>query len=376
MSSPNSGSKGTEHMRRRLFLTVVAGALIAAFAATSALAQQGEVRGSTVATGVLGEPYTQGQDPEPLYRLTDEATGTNYVLMSGFVDLDPYVGQRVTVWGAPVGGADDALPALNVTHIEVVEGPGNGGTVTANFELTVECQPPVRTGFAASVGEAPVATGALLDQDGDGVYTVSLPIERGAEHGAVIERLDPISAEPLAPVTASTIKDFGSVEFNEDKVFRANVSFCGGEDNNGEEPEQQPQCFLPEGCFLSGDGSDEAIVGGIGPDYIIGGGGHDAVHGLGGGDWLDGGAGDDLVRGNDGDDLVDGGSGHDLVRGNDGNDYVTGFTGNDILDAGGGSDFIYAADGEFDKVSGGPGYDVCVVDEEDRVTGCEEVYAQ
>ena len=106
-------------MMRRLVLMAVTGALIVALAATSALAQQGEVRGPVTATGVLGEPYTQGQDPTVQYRLTDEATGTNYVLVSGFVDLNPYVGQRVTIWGAPVGGADYAPPALNVTHIEL-----------------------------------------------------------------------------------------------------------------------------------------------------------------------------------------------------------------------------------------------------------------
>ena len=151
---------------------------------------------------------------------------------------------------------------------------------------------------------------------------------------------------------------------------------AGQQNENSEEPEVQPQCFLLEGCFLSGDGSSETIVGGIGPDYIIGGGGDDALHGLGAGDWLDGGAGDDLVRGSAGDDLVDGGSSDDLVIGGDGNDYVSGYLGSDALNGGGGSDYIYAADGEFDRVSGGPGYDVCVVDEEDDVNGCEEVRGQ
>lgn len=89
---------------------------------------------------------------------------------------------------------------------------------------------------------------------------------------------------------------------------------------------------------------------------------------------LDGGAGDDLVRGGDGDDLVDGGSGDDVVIGGDGNDYVTGYLGSDALNGGGGSDYIYAADGTFDRVSGGPQYDECVVDFEDMVQGCEEVY--
>lgn len=76
-------------MRRWLILMVVGGALIAVLAATSAFAQQ-EVRGPVTATGVLGEPYTVGEDPTLHYRLADEVTGTNYVLMSGFVDLNPF----------------------------------------------------------------------------------------------------------------------------------------------------------------------------------------------------------------------------------------------------------------------------------------------
>ncbi len=146
---------------------------------------------------------------------------------------------------------------------------------------------------------------------------------------------------------------------------------------------EQPQCFLPEGCFLSGDGSSETIFGGIGPDYIVGGGGHDWLDGQGGDDWLDGGAGDDLVRGEDGNDLVDGGTGNDFVSGGAGNDYVTGYLGNDRIAGGPGNDFVYAADGQFDVVSAGPGYDVCVVDWFDELTGeatpghgCEELYLQ
>lgn len=143
-----------------------------------------------------------------------------------------------------------------------------------------------------------------------------------------------------------------------------------------------PQCDLSEGCFLSGDGSPEEIVGGTGPDYIGGGSGSDALYGLSGDDWLEGGDGDDLVLGDepltaaDGDDLVVGGTGDDQVLGAAGNDYVSGDAGNDTLEAGSGNDYVYAADGEFDRVSGGPGNDVCVVDRDDEVNGCEEVYTR
>jgi Ca2+-binding RTX toxin-like protein len=62
------------------------------------------------------------------------------------------------------------------------------------------------------------------------------------------------------------------------------------------------------------------------------------------------------------------------VIGDDGDDYVTGYLGSDSLNGGGGSDYIYAFDGTFDTVFGGPQYDVCVVDFEDMVQGCEEIY--
>lgn len=236
-------------------------------------------------------------------------------------------------------------------------------TATLSFEVVTEGEVPQDTIFRAVGGPPDGALSAigLTDPDGDGTYTGSVDLATG-EYRVFIEQ--GTSGEP----GRTTIYGPETITLDEDTTISTHVDF-------GSEPdEEQLRCFLPEGCSLSGDGSSETIVGGIGPDYIIGGGGNDALHGLGGGDRLDGGAGDDTVRGNEGDDLVDGGSGDDLVRGNDGNDYVTGFTGSDILEAGGGSDFIYAADGEFDSVSGGPGYDVCVVDEEDDVTGCEEVY--
>ncbi len=47
------------------------------------------------------------------HKLTAEATGITYVLVSGFVDLAPFAGQRVAIAGTPIGGADHAPPALN-----------------------------------------------------------------------------------------------------------------------------------------------------------------------------------------------------------------------------------------------------------------------
>ncbi len=99
----------------------------------------------------MGPVEDKDTDLTPEFRLTDEASGTTYVLVSGFVDFSPFAGQRVTIAGAPIGDADDAPPALNVTRIQPVDGPSPGpapGTsATFDFELTVKGQPPAGTRF-------------------------------------------------------------------------------------------------------------------------------------------------------------------------------------------------------------------------------------
>ena len=68
------------------------------------------------ATGVLVGPVEDGdQDPTLEFELTDEATGITYRLISGFVDLQAFAGQRVTVVGTRVPGIDPF--AFNVTQI-------------------------------------------------------------------------------------------------------------------------------------------------------------------------------------------------------------------------------------------------------------------
>lgn len=244
---------------------------------------------------------------------------------------------------APNGSAiQGAITEISGSVVFVEEDPSD------SIATTPPTPPDTDKGFFRVTGET-----EILDQ-------------RGAEQvPATFEDLEAgqlVEATYVGPVTVASYPQQGTA----DRIVILK--------STSEPDQEQPQCFLPEGCFLSGGYGDETIVGGIGPDYIIGGYGHDALYGLDNDDWLDGGAGDDLVRGNEGHDLVDGGSGHDLVIGGNGSDYVSGFTGNDILEAGAGNDFIYAADGWFDSISGGPGYNVCIVDPWDEVSGCEEVY--
>ena len=113
------------------------------------------LQGSVTATGVLEGPVQDGgQDPTPQYRLTDEATGTTYTLMSGFVDLQDYAGQRVTITGTPAPGVDPL--ALDVTDVWSVDDPNGGGG-----------QPVGATGVlerAAPHGQDPTPIYAITDE--------------------------------------------------------------------------------------------------------------------------------------------------------------------------------------------------------------------
>ena len=105
---------------KRILMVIAVAAMMVVLGALPAFAQPTTL----TATGVLGQPFFEGQDPEPLYPLTDEATGTTYTLISGFVDLGAFVGQRVTIEGVRVPGIDPL--AFNVTSVQPA--PAGGDT--------------------------------------------------------------------------------------------------------------------------------------------------------------------------------------------------------------------------------------------------------
>lgn len=225
--------------KRLMVLATLLGLMLVTAGVSVAFAQQGQYGGEeVVVTGVV-EDFGTAVEGATQYGVRDAATGGVYYLAGDF-DFDALLGQSVTAYGTTEVVVRSVV--LNVTRIEpadkcevVSPTPELCGaeTVTATFELAVECDPSAETGFSASVGEAPSAVGALLDGDGDGVYTTSLPVERGMVQEARIERLDPISDEPQAPLVASTIEDFGPVLFDEDKTFEASISFCEGGGGSG-----------------------------------------------------------------------------------------------------------------------------------------------
>lgn len=202
-------------------------------AAASAYAQP---QGSVTATGVLMGPVEDGDlDPTPKYKMADEETGTNYVLVSGFVELAPFVGQRVTIAGEPIGGADWAPPALNVTQIEPADGgddndpPAVNDKATLAFELTVDGDPPADAAFYGNVRTGEGGPGLyvpLTDPDKDRVYTGSTTVDRfGPGPRPVPEGTEPVSLPVQIVHDSEVIKDFGTVKLDGDKTFEASVSF-------------------------------------------------------------------------------------------------------------------------------------------------------
>ncbi len=90
-------------------------------------------QGQYTATGVLERSTRVSEDPEPIYSITDEETGTSYELISGFVELEPFVGERVLVSGVPVPGLprpDGGPRTLNVTEVVPLGDSGEAVTVT------------------------------------------------------------------------------------------------------------------------------------------------------------------------------------------------------------------------------------------------------
>ncbi len=109
--------------------------------AAPAFAQEGPI----TATGVLGEPY---------------------VLISGFVDLSPFVGQRITIKATPVGTAPGATPSLNVTDVESETGydPAPLAVITGVVEALPE---PIPEGGTHTITEASTGDVYMLWGGGD-----------------------------------------------------------------------------------------------------------------------------------------------------------------------------------------------------------------
>jgi LPXTG-motif cell wall-anchored protein len=110
---------------RAIPLTALALTALALLLATvfPAFAQAQEGPTTVTATGVLVGPVGDNDpDPTPEFRLTDEATGRSLNLVSGFVNLQDFAGQRrVVIEGMRVPRIDPN--AFNVTSIRSADEP-------------------------------------------------------------------------------------------------------------------------------------------------------------------------------------------------------------------------------------------------------------
>ncbi|HZO47511.1 MAG TPA: hypothetical protein VFB68_16560 [Xanthobacteraceae bacterium] len=125
-------------------------------------------------------------------------------------------------------------------------------------------------------------------------------------------------------------------------------------------------------AVITGNGSNNRLVGtnlgdlidaGGGDDVVLGGNGNDIIDGGTGNDQLSGGNGNDEIDGGDGDDTLDGGNGNDKLFGGAGVDVVSGGNGNDILEGGAGSD----------RLSGGNGDDI-IIHRASEEAGASNIY--
>ena len=151
-------------------------------------------------------------------------------------------------------------------------------------------------------------------------------------------------------------------------------------------PDFQPKCSnnkTHDGGVIRGTDGPDLLCGGRGQDVIYGNGGDDRIFAGDGHDVVNAGAGSDFVLGGIGSagDDIDGGPGNDHLEGTTGPDKITDFgkdSGNDFISAWSADDDIVAWDGKLanDKIDGGDGFDVCVVDNTDQghVSGVDFIW--
>lgn len=225
--------------------------------------------------GVLGDPYTEGEDPTVQYPLTDEITGTEYALAGiGDVDLASYVGQRVTIEGilAPaLVGPDRPTPAF-VNQIFPTGEP-------------------------------------MKDSDGSSDGTLFRGTE-GSDYLTDTEGNDTVYALGSGDTISSGYGDdalYGGAGWDYVVGGYGDDALYGGTGGD----------WLDGGAgsdLLEGGSGDDYVDGGTGNDLVIGNDGNDAVYGYEGSDTLYGGGGNDLVysAGDGTADKVSGGPQYDI----------------------------------------------------------------
>lgn len=245
-----------------------------AFSATASFGDEGATSSGPIsATGIVEKPemttYMYGT-----HAITDEDTGTPYALASEDVDLDAYVGEEVTVYGAPVpgygGGEIEGGPALlEVGEVETVGTPEAAANIV--FELSIEGEVPEDYSFyvESSVGDGGVicTTDATVVEEADypecrpdAVNTLETPIPTG-------ESFDYRVLRSRGTELSSFVLDEGSEIAEDGLVIRASFSTANdpasGEDINDDGAINEADGELAARTSDTADaatGSDEAVL--------------------------------------------------------------------------------------------------------------------
>ena len=258
------------------------------FSATASFGDEGAASSGPIsATGVVEKPqmttYMYGS-----HAITDEETGTPYALTSEDVDLDAYVGEEVTVYGAPVpgyeGGEIEGGPALlEVGEVEPASNtPAREASVA--FELSIEGEVPDDYSFyvESSAGDGGVictTDASVVEEAGypecrpDAVNTARIPLPAG-------EPFDYRVLRSRGTELSSLVLDEGSEVAEDGTVVRASYS-AANDPVNGEDVNEDGDTDEADGEFAARTSEaadaatdpDDAVLpdtGGPNPPWSIG----------------------------------------------------------------------------------------------------------
>ena len=244
------------------------------FSATASFSDAGAASSGPIsASGIVEKPemttYMYGT-----HAITDDDSGTPYALTSKDVDLDAYVGEKVTIYGAPVpgyeGGQIEGGPALlEVGEVETVAGaPEAEAKVT--FELSIEGEVPADYSFyvESSVGDGGVicTTDAnVVEEAGypecrpDAVNTLEIPLPAG-------EPFDYRILRSRGTELSSFVLDEGSEVAGDGLVIRTSFS-AANDPTNGEDINDDGSVNEADGelAARTSDAADAAT----GPDEAV-----------------------------------------------------------------------------------------------------------
>ncbi len=243
------------------------------FSATASFGDDGAATAGPIsATGVVEKPeittYMYGT-----HAITDEESGTPYALTSENVDLDAYVGEEVTIYGAPVpgyaGGEVEGGPALLEVG-EVAPVDGAAGEANVVFKLSIEGEVPEDYSFyvesSTSDGGVICTTDATVVEEAgysecrpDAINTAEIPLPAG-------EPFDYRVLRSRGTELSSFVLDEGSEVAEDGLVIEASYS-SANDPANGEDINE-------DGTINEADGelatrTSEAADAATGPDEAV-----------------------------------------------------------------------------------------------------------